>query len=47
MAIKLAAQQLDGSGIVIVEADSPFNDNGWQREKNIWHVALLQNNRRI
>jgi hypothetical protein len=32
MAIKLAAQQSDGSGIVIVEADSPFNDK-WMAEK--------------
>jgi hypothetical protein len=26
MAFELVAQRLDGSGIVIVEADSPFND---------------------
>ncbi len=38
MTIKLAAQQSDGSGIVIVEANSPFNDN-WKAEREE-HLAL-------
>jgi hypothetical protein len=36
MAIKLAAQRSDGSGIVIVEADSPFNDKRMaEREEHL------------
>jgi hypothetical protein len=32
MAIKLTARQSEGSGIVIVKADSPFNDK-WMAER--------------
>ncbi len=32
MTIKFVAQQSDGSGIVIVEADSPFNEK-WRAER--------------
>ncbi len=38
MTIELVAQQLDGSGIVIVKADSPFNDK-WRAEREE-HLAL-------
>jgi hypothetical protein len=39
MTIKLAVQQLDGSGIVIVEADSPFNLKKLRAEREE-HLAL-------